>query len=104
MSDSEGCSDNTTGAGEMIEETARGTIGCVNGAKETYDVIQLTLPVMERNHTPSFGQQFSDSCRLQLGEESTTVNGPEVTDISLPVELFGDDSETRSLLQIKTRR
>ena len=88
MSDSEGCSDNTTGAGEMIEETARGTIGCVNGAKETYDVIQLTLPVMERNHTPSFGQQFSDSCRLQLGEESTTMHTTKVADVPQPVKLL----------------
>ena len=30
------------------------------------------------------------------------MNTPKVADISLPIQLFGDDSEPRSLLKIKT--
>ena len=41
MGNGEGRGDNAASSGEVIEETARRTIGGVNGAQETYNIIQL---------------------------------------------------------------
>lgn len=55
-------------------------------------------------HTPCFREQFPDCSGLELGEERSTVNTPEMTDVSVPIELFGNDGEARSLLEIQTCR
>ena len=77
---------NTAGTGEMVEETTGRTIRCVDGTQET----------------PCLGKEFTDSGCLELSEEGTSVNGPEMADITHPVQLFGDDGETRRLLQVET--
>jgi hypothetical protein len=52
--------------------------------------------------TPSFGQQLPHSSSFEFRKERTTVNTPEVTDITLPVEFLGHNGETRRLLEIQT--
>ncbi len=54
--------------------------------------------------TPCFWKEFSYGGCLEFGEECTTVNTSEVTDVALPVELLSNNSETRGLLEIKTSR
>lgn len=72
---------------QVVEQTARRSIRSVNGAKET----------------PTLWKQLTDSCSLELGEETTTVNHAEVRDESVEVNLFSNDGVTGSLLQIETR-
>lgn len=86
VSDGERGGDDATCTGQVVQKTARGTVGCVHGAQEA----------------PCFWEKLPDSRSLELSEEGTSVNGPEMADITHPVQLFGDDGETRRLLQVET--
>ena len=72
--------------GQMVEKTARRTIRSVDRAEET----------------PRFGQKLTDRCRLELGEEGTTMHHAEMTDETQEVELLSNDGEAGNLLQIET--
>ena len=112
----------------MVEETAGGTIGRVDGTEESCREevrsrisIRLFSPLTleeqgqgqgqawadeERKdrRTPRFREEFSDGRGLELGEEGTTVNRTEVADVTHPVQLLGDDCETGRLLKIEAGR
>ena len=57
-----------------------------------------TLPKL----TPGFRKQLSYCSRLQLGEEGTTMDAAEMTEVTVKVEFLGNNGVTRSLLQIQT--
>ena len=69
----------------MVQKTARTTIGGVDRTEEA----------------PTLGQERSYSGGFEFGEECTTVNASKVTDVSLPIEFFGDDGETGGLLKVE---
>ena len=97
--------DDTTTSGKVVEETTGGAIGSVD---RTYKTLTRHKSVLQggkdtaKGFTPRFWQKFPYSCRFQLGKKCSTVYTPKVAYITLPVQLFGDDSEPRRLLKVKT--
>jgi hypothetical protein len=55
-------------------------------------------------HTPRLRQQLSYRRRLQLCEKGTTVDTPEMREVSIKVQLFRDNGITTGLLQVETGR
>ena len=114
----------------MVEETAGGTIGRVDGTEESCREevgsrisisVRLSSPLAlegqgqgqgraweeedrKDRRTPRFGKEFSDGRGLEFGEEGTTVNRTEVADIAHPVQFLGNDCETGRLLKIEAGR
>lgn len=52
--------------------------------------------------TPGLWEQLPHSGSLQLCEEGTAVHTTEMTDISMPVKLFCNYGEPRSLLKVES--
>lgn len=79
--------------------------GCAPDIRNLQICNQDTVETQEVSSlTPCFWEKLSHGGRFQLGEEGTSVDGTEVADISLPVQLLCHDRESRSLLQIQTGR
>lgn len=49
---------------------------------------------------PRFGEELSDSCRFHLSEVLTTMDWPEMGQVTCRIELIGNDGETGGLLHI----
>jgi hypothetical protein len=48
----------------------------------------------DENPTPRLGKQLPYGSCFKLGEESASMDAPEMTDVSVPIELFCDNGET----------
>jgi hypothetical protein len=71
----------------MIKETTWVTIRGVHGAQEA----------------PRFGEQLTDGGRFHLSEVLTSMNGSEVGEVSVIVQLICDNGVTSRLHQIQVR-
>jgi hypothetical protein len=60
--------------------------------------------VHRAQETPRVGQQLSHRRRLELGEEGSSVDTPEVREVSVEVELLSDNGVPRGLLQVEAGR
>lgn len=77
--------DEATLVRKVVEKAAGRAVGRVHRAQEA----------------PRLGQELADRRRLELGEESATVDRPEVRDVPGEVELLADDRVARRLLQVE---
>jgi hypothetical protein len=48
--------------------------------------------------TPGLRKQFPHGGRFQFCKEGTSMNTPEMADVPMPIQLFGNDRETGRLL------
>ena len=64
----------------------------------------LTKIMINSKRTPCFWQELSNGGSLEFSEERASMNGSEMANVSVPVQLLSDNCESRSLLKIKTGR
>jgi hypothetical protein len=48
--------------------------------------------------TPGLGKQLPHRGRFQFCKKGTPMNTPEMADVPMPIQLFGNDRETSRLL------
>jgi hypothetical protein len=106
MGDIERLGDNLAGVREMVEETARRSVGRMNRAEETWtQCVSVKVPQAQerlKERTPRLGQQLSNGRRFELGEEGSPMDAPEVREVAVEVEFLSDNRITGGLLEIET--
>jgi hypothetical protein len=71
----------------------------MNRAKKTWKRFSHVQKVHQEDYsTPGLRKQFPHRGRFQFCEEGTPMDTPEMADVPVPIQLFGNDRETCRLL------
>jgi hypothetical protein len=71
----------------------------MNRTQKTWKNFSHVQKAYEEDYsTPGLGKQLPYRGRFQFGKKGTPMNTPEMTDVPIPIQLFGNNRETCCLL------